>query len=223
MNFRRFAFAAICVVLLHGSVTAAEPEPGRNASSQANSPHRSLSAIQVDVHNALRAEAATRRAGSNVPEVVRLIDLYREMAGHPKRRESGLLNHLGLQVRSRLNTVSDRIERQIARQEKRIKKPERLRALARPEADVLAQQFGAAGPAQAAPSGVVPPGAGAVVDYGPELVDVIQRTISPETWDINGGLGAVVYFAPRHALVVSAPATVQGQVADLLFQLRAAP
>ena len=61
------------------------------------------------------------------------------------------------------------------------------------------------------------------IDFGPDLVELIQQTISPATWDINGGNGAIAYFAPVQSLVVSAPESVHYQIADLLSQLRAAP
>jgi hypothetical protein len=82
---------------------------------------------------------------------------------------------------------------------------------------VLAQQ-GAAGGAPAGPVAVAQ-----AVDYGPELVDLIQRTISPANWDINGGNGAIVYFAPLRVLDVRAPSSVQGQIGGVLGPLRVGP
>jgi hypothetical protein len=56
-------------------------------------------------------------------------------------------------------------------------------------------------------------------DYGPDLVELIQKTISPPTWDVNGGPGAIYYFRPQRALVVSAPGEVHEQLVDLLEQM----
>jgi hypothetical protein len=100
-----------------------------------------------------------------------------------------------------------------------------------PRALVLAQQGLVPGPAGApggAPFGVpaggpfVFGGQGFVqpIDYGPELVELIQRTISPDTWDVNGGNGTVFYYAPLRVLVVRAPAAVHGQVGGVLGQAR---
>jgi hypothetical protein len=91
---------------------------------------------------------------------------------------------------------------------------------------VLAQQIaipGGAARGQRAQSAANRPGAAATVDYGPDLVELIQQTISPATWDINGGNGSIVYFAPLQVIVVSAPATTHDQIGDVLGQLRAAP
>jgi hypothetical protein len=110
----------------------------------------------------------------------------------------------------------------LGRNDKKKQSPSTLEV---PETNVLAQQVavqagGAFGQA-AQPAALA--GAEAILDYGPELVDVIQQTISPATWNINGGIGAVVYFAPRRALVVSAPEAVHDKIDGVLGQLRAAP
>jgi hypothetical protein len=186
-----------------------------------------LSAIQVDVPAALRAEAVTRRLGGNAAEVIRLIDLYREMAAHPQHDRSVLLRKLGLQVRSRLDKVRDLIARRSSQPERRTNTLNvSLADRAVPESRVLAQQIGVPGGPAAGQIGqpaAAQAGAVGMIDYGPDLVELIQQTISPATWDINGGNGAVVYFAPRHAIVVSAPERVHEQIDDVLGQLRAVP
>jgi hypothetical protein len=56
-------------------------------------------------------------------------------------------------------------------------------------------------------------------DYGPELVDLIQRTIAPQTWDVNGGLGTIYYWRPGRALVVRQTGNVHDQIGGLLEQM----
>jgi hypothetical protein len=221
MNARALFLTLIAATLTVEPLAATAPPNDPLPARDASSPHRSLSAIQVDVHAALRAEAVTRRRGQNAAEVVRLIALYREMAAHPQRDKSAMLAKLGLRLRSRLEKVSDHIERKYAQTDRVTKRKEIPSTLARPASNVLAQQV--AVQAGGAFGQAAQPGADATVDYGPELVEIIQQTISPATWNINGGNGAIVYFAPRRAIVVSAPADVHAQVDDLLGQLRAAP
>jgi hypothetical protein len=160
-----------------------------------------------------------------VPEVVRLVDLYREMAAHPKRDQSAFLMKLGMRVRSRLKEVRDQIERRYSQLGRDAKQKRSVSTLEVPETNVLAQQVAvqAGGAFGQAAQPAAQAEAEAILDYGPELVDVIQQTISPATWNINGGNGAVVYFAPRRALVISAPETVHDKIDGVLGQLRAAP
>jgi len=226
MNARVIIFALMTAMFAAGRVGATEPQHDPLPLKDVNSAHRSLSAIRVDVHAALRAEACTRRLGENAPEVVRLSDLYREMAVHPKRDSSVLLRRLGLQLRSRLEKVRDHIERRNPHPDRHAKTKDGLHARVVPETNVLSQQVGI--PGGAAPGLGPQPGAtqavaATTIDYGPDLVELIQQTISPATWDINGGNGSVVYFAPLRVIVVSAPGTVHDQIGDVLGQLRAAP
>ncbi|MEX1224694.1 MAG: hypothetical protein WEA31_09125, partial [Pirellulales bacterium] len=39
-------------------------------------------------------------------------------------------------------------------------------------------------------------------DEGAELVELIEKTISPESWDVNGGSGTIVYWGNLKVLVV---------------------
>jgi hypothetical protein len=221
MYARRFVLAWIAAIIFAGSVPATEPAIDQTVAG------RSLTAIQRDVNTALREEALSRRRGPNVPEVVRLIELYREMAAHPKHDTSAFLAELGLKVRARLQLVCDHLERKNSAAERKAKKKVDSPADVTPETHVLAQQLGPGGGAPGQGQGAQPaggrPGGPQSFDYGPELVDIIQTVISPSTWDINGGRGAVVYYAPLRVLVVSAPDDVHPQIGDLLGQMRAAP
>jgi hypothetical protein len=63
-------------------------------------------------------------------------------------------------------------------------------------------------------------GQGAVKDdAGDDLVELIQKTISPGSWDRNGGPGSIYYWRPGRAIVVSAGGDVHDQVGDLLEQM----
>ncbi len=85
---------------------------------------------------------------------------------------------------------------------------------------VLAQQAAAGGGGVAAPGGGGPNGPDA--DDGQQLVDVIQTTIAPETWDVNGGQGSIYYWRDRHVLVIRATDDVHGFVSELTDQLERA-
>jgi hypothetical protein len=51
------------------------------------------------------------------------------------------------------------------------------------------------------------------------LVDLIEKTIAPESWDINGGPGSIVYYGNFHALVVRQSEQGQSDVGNLLKAL----
>jgi hypothetical protein len=225
MNARAIALLVICGTMANRYAEAAKPQDEPLRTPNADRAHRSVTAIKMDVRDGLRAEALSRRLGPNPSHVLNLIDLYREIAAHPKRDQGVVLMKLGLQLRSRLKRISDQIERNNWRGDHRPKSASR-RSVRQPATQVLAQQIGVPGgpaPGLGAPPTANQPGATTAEDFGPELVELIQETISPATWDINGGNGSIAYFGARHAMVVSAPEAVHDQIVDLLGQLRAAP
>jgi hypothetical protein len=56
-------------------------------------------------------------------------------------------------------------------------------------------------------------------DTGEDLVDLIQKTIAPASWDVNGGPGTIRYWRPGHALVIRASDDVHEQIGGLLGQM----
>jgi hypothetical protein len=226
MNIRLLVLCGLLIGFSAGSLWAETPPRDSAAAKQIKATPRSLTVIQTDVRAALRAEAETRRAGHNAPQVLRLVTLYREMASHPQRDKSPMLKELGQQVRSRLATVRERIKRQIADGKKPVTPKSISSASNRLAERVLAQQVPQQGQAGVAGQNAIVVGQtrarATTTDYGPELVELIEATISPEIWNINGGPGAIVYYSPLHVLVVSAPDEVHSQIGDAVGQLRAA-
>lgn len=51
------------------------------------------------------------------------------------------------------------------------------------------------------------PGGGAEAE-GEALVELIRRTIAPDTWDVNGGPGSISYYRPLKVLVVRQTAEI---------------
>ncbi len=60
---------------------------------------------------------------------------------------------------------------------------------------------------------------GAPGDEGQALVELIERTISPRTWDTNGGPGAVRYFGPTHSIVVRGTQDAHDELSGLIQAL----
>ena len=52
------------------------------------------------------------------------------------------------------------------------------------------------------------------------LIELIQSTIAPESWQVNGGQGSIRYYSLYHALVVRQTAEVHHQLGGGLKQLR---
>jgi hypothetical protein len=53
-----------------------------------------------------------------------------------------------------------------------------------------------------------------------ELIELIQNTIAPDSWDINGGNGSIRYFSLLRVLVVRQTGEVHHQIRSGLSQLK---
>lgn len=142
-------------------------------------------------------------------------------------------DRLQREIAGRLERFAALIQRRLARgEQERLKsalQSTRLPESLDPPTDrsaVLAQ-VGRARQA-AGQAGVGPPrqrgsrvlGNAALPDNGPALVALIQRTISPGAWDVNGGEGTIQYYRPLRVLVIRAPGGVHDNVGGVLGGLR---
>ncbi|HWB09356.1 MAG TPA: hypothetical protein VG826_09040 [Pirellulales bacterium] len=57
-------------------------------------------------------------------------------------------------------------------------------------------------------------------DDGQTLVELIQATIAPQSWDVNGGAGTIVYWPAWHVLVVRQTDDVHEQIGGVVRGLR---
>jgi hypothetical protein len=129
-------------------------------------------------------------------------------------------------VEFRLEQLSMDLKKRIARN-KRLGKPKPPETIRR-EGEQLAQRVAGPAVAPARPPLVAGGYTGAAGgrmpndDYGQQLVDLIQATIAPTSWDVNGGLGTIHYWRPGRALVIRQTGAVHEETRDVLGQLRRA-
>ncbi len=76
----------------------------------------------------------------------------------------------------------------------------------------LGQVLGGVAP-QASPSN-------APASNAPQLIELLQDTIAPDSWDVRGGQGVVRYWSMSHALVVRQSSNVHESLERLLDDLR---
>jgi hypothetical protein len=60
----------------------------------------------------------------------------------------------------------------------------------------------------------------APVDHGQELLELIQDTIAPDSWDVRGGPGVIRYWGGGHAMVIRQTGEVHEALGQLLVDLR---
>lgn len=57
------------------------------------------------------------------------------------------------------------------------------------------------------------------IDPAQELIEVIQDTIAPTSWDTRGGQGVIRFWGPGHALIIRQSSDVHGALAQLIADL----
>ena len=159
--------------------------------------------VRDAVHLVLKREATAENADQRAAAIRDLSKLYLGIAKDDELAEKSRLRLKAIVYR-RLMSVKGDLEQNIRRHEDD------------PKADVARFPVGEslANDEQSARGG------GVVRDHGETLVELIQNVISPDHWDVNGGPGSIVYYAPLKVLVVRASGDVHGHVGGLFDGLR---
>lgn len=114
-------------------------------------------------------------------------------------------------LRPRLELVRDRLKRSVL-QGRQAERKASVRNRARRDAEVPAAPQDADAASLA--------GGGGTARRAQQLIDLITDTIAPETWEVNGGSGRIMFFRPLNVLVIRASGEVHNQVGDVMGQLR---
>lgn len=199
--------AALALSLVPARAIAASPATG--------------AALRSSVRETLIA--ARKQPQPDTASVQKLTKLYRTLQVDTSLTHSER-ESLRLAVRARLKAWAVRLEHTVRQEQtpaqqaagrpvsKRLPAPRKPGAGTVP-AQVLAQQ-GLPGAAQQQ-AATQPP-----ADHSQELLEVIQDTIAPDTWDARGGLGVIRFWPPGNALIVRQTGEVHEQLGGLLRDLR---
>jgi hypothetical protein len=150
----------------------------------------------------LRREATAKTTDERRAAVRQLVEFARDM-------ESA--TGVAPAERSR---AKHRVRARLAQLHRELERPAAAGGVRRDRPPLLAQVGpGAGGGPGNPPAPPNPP------DHGEDLAELIRQTIAPETWDVNGGNGVIVYFPARRVLVVRQQSEVHWGLADVLDQL----
>jgi hypothetical protein len=174
--------------------------------------------LRVAVHDALRSEA-TSRGASREAAIRKLLALDGDL-----EKETRLSDDQRRELRALVRTRLARSGQALKVQLNKDSKPgsgsaqgtvaDVLKSLQRDDA-VLAQRPQPPGQSAAI---LNPPGQFGT--NGQELIDLIQNTIAPASWEINGGPGVIRYFSNNQSLVIRQTDEVHGLIEDVIRQVR---
>ena len=221
-------FLAVVLTVSGNPSSAAVPDATPPAKAAVPAP-RSGRELADATHAALRkwAKASDKDADAAARS---LLVIYCELQQDTQLARSTREN-LRTTVRARLDQLGTQLSKRIAKG-KAPSKADSTKADPT-KADPSVKSIAAAGSPKPLAQVGVPAGGGgfggpangqqnATVDNGQALVDLIQNTISPKSWDVNGGNCTIYYWQQQHAIVVRATGDVHGEISDALEQLNRA-
>ncbi len=175
-----------------GEAVADDPSKAA-AEAPALSPKELREAYRQAVRISHRSEPA-----KSVPRLVKTYRLLQRDVKMSNRERTDLK----FRLRTRMIVAGNKIIEKVRRD---MKKRKREAAKAKREKKKAAKQSGPTGqPSDYASSKAKDEGAsgGGDEDEGEELVELIRTVIAPDSWDVAGGPGAIVYYKPLKVLVI---------------------
>ncbi|MGE3777156.1 MAG: hypothetical protein AB7F89_08235 [Pirellulaceae bacterium] len=194
-----------------------------------SSPPRPLYELNREVRAVCQRDAQARPGPEKSATTYEMAMLYREIWTDPRYVSSGTLQEYRARLWSRLNRTKQDLRAQL-RREGRLESdwddlPANEAAVAWRVTQSVGEHLDLIGATLGGPAGVFSQAGGhggraGPPDYGPDLVDLIQRTIKPDFWDVHGGPGTIVYYRPLQCLVVRATSEVHHHVGGAVSALR---
>lgn len=196
-------------------------------SEPASSDQRGFHEYQQQISELLRRESQAKDQAARAAAVQVMCELHGEIVHDSRYSTSDVLKEYRSRLWSRLTKVKGELKQQLARQKGNKESLENLAVLENADslavaaADSLATSLSLLDQSQGGVGSLLAFGGGpGPADWGPDLVDLIERTINPAFWDVVGGPGSIIYYRPLQCLVVRATAEVHGNVGGVLGNLR---
>lgn len=181
---------------------------------------RGLFEIHKQLRRLLRDEAVVKERQVWERTVVDLVKLYGEITRDDRLLTSNALNSYRVKLRARLMKVQKRLEREQEQAREQRGRDDQLAAGGDKGHTGSTGSLGDSTQSDQSSSSAAGARGGASFDDGLALVELIQRTISPKFWDVNGGPGSIVYYRQWHALVIRATPEIHRQIGGEIGGLR---
>jgi hypothetical protein len=193
------------------------------------SAQRGIHEFPLRISELLKQESQAKNNATRAAAACALCELHGQIVRDPRYATSDALKEYRGRLWSRLTKIKGELKQQLGRNKATRSTLDDLAILEAADsasvsaADSLAESLAILDQTQGGPGQLLAFGGAAVrTDWGPELVDLIERTINPSFWDVVGGPGTIVYYRPLQCLVVRATAEVHGNVGGVIGNLRRA-
>ena len=176
--------------------------------------------IDRDISAALKKEASAKSLKERGKAIEQLCTLHHEITSDERFTTLEQMQSLRARIWGRLTKVKTELKRQLTKDGQPQLDDAQAEA-AQYATSNLAGAMSLADFATGSPSSFFGRGGASQTDVNAQqLIELIQRTISPDFWDVAGGPGAIFYYPQLQVLVIRATAEVHDDVGGLVGGLR---
>lgn len=176
--------------------------------------------IDRDISAALKKEATAKSLKDRGKAIEQLCTLHHEIISDERFTTLEQMQSLRARIWGRLTKVKTELKRQLAKDGQPQLDDAQAEA-AQYASSNLAGAMSLADFATGSPSSYFGRGGASQTEVNAQqLIELIQRTISPDFWDVAGGPGTIFYFPQLQVLVIRATAEVHDDVGGLVGGLR---
>lgn len=186
---------------------------------------RSYTQIDRDISAFLRNEALGKSEFSHAAAIRDLCTIAIEVRFHEKFEQSLMMQTLKNRIRSRLQKIASKTARRYQTQKLSDNEILLAEGTDEPDIDLLLQQnlqlsgFSSGGPLGFFARTHGANGGGIIEQNADDLIRLIQKTIEPSFWDVNGGVGTIAFYAPLNALVIRATEDIHYKIGGSISRL----
>lgn len=200
----------------------------RNAAQKTvkqNTKLRSFTSMDRDISAFLRNEATAETDFERAAAIRDLCTLAIEIRYDPRFGKSSMMQVLMRRIRSRLDKIAQKTTRQYKNESLSDQQILLGDSPDAPDLDgLLSDNFQLSGFAGGGPLSFFSQthganGGGVIRENADDLIRLIQSTIDPSFWDVNGGVGTIRFYAPLNALVVRATEEIHYKIGGSIAQL----
>ncbi|MEC9092638.1 MAG: hypothetical protein VX438_08040 [Planctomycetota bacterium] len=191
------------------------------------SPEKARSHTQMDrdISAFLRNEAIAKTDFSRAAAIRDLCTIAIEVRYHERFKTSLMMQTLKNRIRTRLGKIAQKTARKYKTQKLADNQILFAEGTDEPDMDLILSQniqlagFSSGGPISffARTHGLN--GGGIIERNADDLIRLIQSTINPSFWNVEGGVGSIIFYAPLNALVIRATEDIHYKIGGSLNQL----
>ena len=210
----------LCSALVLGAPAAGKIDSAKAKDAEAKPAKRLAAEIDRDISAALKREATAKSLKERGKAIEQLCTLHHEITSDERFATLDQMQSLRAKIWGRLTKVKTDLKRQLAKDGQPQLDDAQAEA-AQYASSNLAGAMSLADFATGSPISYFGRGGASQTDYNAQqLIELIQRTISPDFWDVVGGPGTIFYYPQLQVLVIRATAEVHGDVGGLVGGLR---